>query len=188
MQIVAAARTANAHGFILRKPDDYDTEVTSGGANLSAGEKQRIAIARAVLADPKILILDEATGNVDLETEKQIQEALSRLVATRTTIAIAHRLSTLRNADRLVVLDKGRVAELGTHEERVRRRLKWGTSKSHVATQAFAVDLCGDERDELVLYQPYHGESIMIFTQPDSDGREKEYVHQDSAYNIHSYF
>lgn len=74
------------------------------------------------------------------------------------------------------------------YEERVRSRLHWGTSKSHVAVQAFAVDLCGDERDELALYQPYHGESIMIFTQPDSEGRKKTYVHQKNAYNIHSYF
>lgn len=80
------------------------------------------------------------------------------------------------------------VAELGTHEEHVRERLQWGTTKSHVATQAFALDLCGDERDELVLYQPYHGRSILIFTQPDSDGREKPYVHAPSVYNIHSYF
>lgn len=91
--------------------------------------------------------------------------------------------------DRCLVDGYGNVvADLGAHEEHVRRRLHWGTSKSHVAVQAFAIDLCGDERDELVLYQPYHGESIMIFTQPDSDGREKTYVHQENAYNIHSYF
>jgi hypothetical protein len=80
------------------------------------------------------------------------------------------------------------LAELGSHEEYVRQRLHGGISKSHVATQAFAVDLCGAERDELVLYQPYNGEAILIFTQPDSDGREKRYVHQESVYNIHSYF
>jgi outer membrane protein assembly factor BamB len=91
--------------------------------------------------------------------------------------------------DRALVDGYGNVvAELGTHEARVRERLRWGTSKSHVATQAFAVDLCGDERDELVLYQPYHGESIMIFTQADSGGNDKPYVHQESAYNVHSYF
>ena len=82
----------------------------------------------------------------------------------------------------------GVVAELGSYEKHVHQRLDWGTSKSHVATQAFAVDLCGDDRDELVLYQPYNGEAILIFTQPDSDGREKAYVHQESVYNIHSYF
>jgi hypothetical protein len=91
--------------------------------------------------------------------------------------------------DRCLVDGYGNVvAELGPHEERVRNRLQWGTTKSHVATQAFAVDLCGDDRDELVLYQPYNGKSIMIFTQPDSDGREKPYVHRQSVYNIHSYF
>lgn len=91
--------------------------------------------------------------------------------------------------DRCLVDGYGNVvADLGSHEEHVRSRLHWGTSKSHVAVQAFAVDLCGDERDELVLYQPYHGESIMIFTQADSDGRKKTYVHQENAYNIHSYF
>jgi hypothetical protein len=91
--------------------------------------------------------------------------------------------------DRCVVDGRGEVvANLGSHEEHVKRRLHWGTSKSHVATQAFAVDVCGDERDELVLYQPYNGEAILIFTQSDSDGREKRYVHQESVYNIHSYF
>lgn len=91
--------------------------------------------------------------------------------------------------DRLLVDGYGGVvAELGEHEERVKERLQWGTSKKHVATQAFAVDLCGDEREELVLYQPYNGEAIMIFTQPDSDGREKPYVDQENVYNIHSYF
>jgi hypothetical protein len=80
------------------------------------------------------------------------------------------------------------VAELGSYEDRVRDRLHWGTTKSHVATQAFAVDLCGDEREELVLYQPYHGEAVMIFTQADCDGREKPYAHQQNVYNIHSYF
>jgi rhamnogalacturonan endolyase len=91
--------------------------------------------------------------------------------------------------DRCLVDGHGKVvADLGDHEDRVRSRLQWGTTKSHVATQAFAVDLCGDEREELVLYQPYHGESIMIFTQPDSDGKEKPYVPQQNVYNIHSYF
>jgi ATP-binding cassette subfamily B protein len=117
LEIIAAARAANAHDFIMTKPDGYDTEITRGGGNLSAGEKQRLAIARAILCDPRILILDEATASVDLETEKKIQEAISRMVRERTTIAIAHRLSTLRDADRLVVLEKGKLAEQGTHEE-----------------------------------------------------------------------
>src|SRR6185369_1537403 len=95
----------------------YDTQVGEKGAKLSGGEKQRVAIARAILHDPRILILDEATSSVDVETEKKIQQATANLVSGRTTFAIAHRLSTLRNADRLVVLDQGKIAEVGTHEE-----------------------------------------------------------------------
>ncbi len=120
-EIMDAARAANAHGFIMAKPDGYDTRVGERGAGLSGGERQRIAIARSVLHDPKILILDEATSSVDVQTEKQIQESIARLVEGRTTFAIAHRLSTLRNADRLVVLDAGRVVEMGTHEELMER-------------------------------------------------------------------
>jgi len=118
-QIIAAARAANAHDFILGFPDGYDTMVGERGQTLSGGERQRISIARAILNNPKILILDEATSSVDTETEKLIQEALERLVANRTTIAIAHRLSTLRKADWLVVLEKGSVIEQGPHEELV---------------------------------------------------------------------
>ena len=117
IDIIHAARVANAHDFIVKKPDGYDTMVEEGGKNLSVGEKQRIAIARAVLCDPRILLLDEATASVDVETENQIQEALERLTSERTTIVIAHRLSTLRNAHRLLVLEKGRLTETGTHEE-----------------------------------------------------------------------
>jgi ATP-binding cassette subfamily B protein len=115
--IIRAAKVANAHDFILRKSDGYETLVGEGGKSLSAGERQRIAIARAVLHNPRILILDEATSQVDVETEAQIQEAIVRLVRERTTIAIAHRLSTLKNADRLVVLKEGAVMEVGTHDE-----------------------------------------------------------------------
>lgn len=116
-EIIAAARAANAHEFILRLPFGYDSLVGERGQSLSGGERQRISIARALLIDPKILILDEATSSVDSTTEKLIQSALDNLVKGRTTIAIAHRLSTLRQADRLVVLDRGRVVEVGNHEE-----------------------------------------------------------------------
>jgi ATP-binding cassette subfamily B protein len=116
-EIMAAAKAANAHDFILRKPDGYDTQVGERGQQLSGGERQRIAIARAILPTPRILILDEATSAVDTDTEKQIQDAIARLIKGRTTFAIAHRLSTLRNADRLVVLKNGLVEEIGTHDE-----------------------------------------------------------------------
>ncbi len=116
-QVMSAARTANAHDFICAKPDGYDTQIGENGKELSGGERQRLAIARAILHDPRILILDEATSSVDTHTEKLIQEAIANLVKGRTTIAIAHRLSTLRRADRLVVLDDGRIVETGTHEE-----------------------------------------------------------------------
>ena len=115
--VVAAARAARAHEFVLRLPDAYDSLVGERGQSLSGGERQRVSIARALLIDPRILILDEATSSVDTETEAEIQAALATLTAGRTTIAIAHRLGTLRKADRLVVLDRGRIVETGTHAE-----------------------------------------------------------------------
>ncbi len=115
--VIRAAKAAHAHEFIIAKDDGYDTLVGEGGVQLSGGERQRLAIARAILADPPLLILDEATSSVDSETEKKIQDAISNLVKGRTTIAIAHRLATLRGATRLVVMDEGQIAEMGTHEE-----------------------------------------------------------------------
>lgn len=119
-EVIRAAKIANAHDFIVKLPDGYNTRVGNKGYQLSGGERQRIAIARAILHDPKIIILDEATASLDTQTEKQIQEALGKLTKGRTTIAIAHRLSTLSSADRLIVLDKGRLAEFGTHTELMR--------------------------------------------------------------------
>lgn len=121
-EVINAAKLAGAHQFIMRLPDAYNTRVGEKGYTLSGGERQRVAIARALLHDPKILILDEATASLDTETEKQIQDALQKLAKNRTTLAIAHRLSTLRNATRLVVLDKGTVAEVGTHDELMRNK------------------------------------------------------------------
>jgi ATP-binding cassette subfamily B protein len=131
--ILKAARAACCHEFIVQKPDGYDTQVGEKGGKLSGGEKQRISIARAILHDPRILILDEATSSVDVETEKKIQMALGNLTAGRTTFAIAHRLSTLRNADRLVVIDKGAIVEVGTHAELMEKK---GVFHSLVETQA----------------------------------------------------
>jgi ATP-binding cassette subfamily B protein len=119
-EIIAAAKAARAHEFILQLPDGYDSLVGERGQSLSGGERQRISIARALLINPRLLILDEATSAVDTETERQIQEALQNLVKNRTTIAIAHRLSTLRRANRIVVLDHGKIVEAGSHEELLR--------------------------------------------------------------------
>jgi ATP-binding cassette, subfamily B, bacterial len=114
-QVIAAARTANAHDFVCRLPHGYETMVGERGHTLSGGERQRISIARALLHDPRILVLDEATSSVDTETERRIEEAMHRLIAGRTVFAIAHRLSTLRRADRLFVIEEGRITESGTH-------------------------------------------------------------------------
>lgn len=115
--VVAAARTANAHDFITGLPSQYDTPVGERGTRLSGGERQRIAIARAILKNPPILILDEATSSLDTESERLVQEAIEHLLKGRTVLVIAHRLSTVRNADRIIVMEKGVIAEQGTHDE-----------------------------------------------------------------------
>ncbi|MCH9682033.1 MAG: ATP-binding cassette domain-containing protein, partial [Deltaproteobacteria bacterium] len=120
-RVVEAAKAANAHDFVCRLPHGYDTMVGERGHTLSGGERQRVSIARALLHDPRILILDEATSAVDTETERKIEEAMHRLVAGRTVFAIAHRLSTLHRADRLLVVEDGRISEHGTHAELMNR-------------------------------------------------------------------
>jgi ATP-binding cassette subfamily B protein len=145
-EIVAAARAAHAHEFILRLPQGYDSQVGERGQGLSGGERQRISIARALLIDPRILILDEATSSVDTETEKEIQKALDNLVYGRTTIAIAHRLSTLRQADRLVVMDRGQIVEIGGHDELMARE---GAYYRLYQAQARNVDTEPGEEDDL---------------------------------------
>ncbi|MBQ8370808.1 MAG: ABC transporter ATP-binding protein [Clostridia bacterium] len=121
-EVITAAKIAGAHSFIMKLPNAYNTKVGERGHTLSGGERQRVAIARALLHNPRILILDEATASLDTETEKQIQDALQKLIADRTTLAIAHRLSTLRNATKILVLDKGGLAEMGTHEELIAKK------------------------------------------------------------------
>ena len=121
-EVIAAAKLANAHEFITRLPEGYQTQLTERGSNLSQGQRQLIAIARAVLADPRILILDEATSSVDTRTEMLIQEALGKLLRGRTSFVIAHRLSTIHNADQVLVIEDGRIVEQGTHDALMARQ------------------------------------------------------------------
>ena len=116
-EVETAARLANADGFIRRLPQGYDTMLKGDGANLSQGQRQLLAIARAAIADPPVLILDEATSSIDTRTEKIVQDGMDKLMQGRTTFVIAHRLSTIRNADKIIVLEQGRIVEQGNHEE-----------------------------------------------------------------------
>ena len=116
-EVKAAAKLANAHSFIKRLPDGYNTMLTGDGANLSQGQRQLLAIARAAIANPPVLILDEATSSIDTRTEKIVQDGMDKLMHGRTTFVIAHRLSTVKNSDCIVVLEQGRIVEMGTHEE-----------------------------------------------------------------------
>lgn len=152
-EIVAAARAAHAHEFILRLAAGYDSLVGERGQGLSGGERQRISIARALLIDPKILILDEATSAVDTETEKEIQKALDNLVQGRTTIAIAHRLSTLRKADRLVVMDAGRIVEVGPHDQLIEQRGAYWRLYEAQARRVDAAELDEEGAEPLIAAQ-----------------------------------
>ena len=116
-EVEEAAKAANAHEFIMELPDGYETKLGDRGINISGGQRQRIAIARAILKDPQILVLDEATSALDTESERIVQEALDRLMVGRTSFVIAHRLSTVQNADQILVLDKGGIVESGSHQE-----------------------------------------------------------------------
>jgi ATP-binding cassette subfamily B protein/subfamily B ATP-binding cassette protein MsbA len=131
-EVEDAARQANAHEFIVKLPDRYETFVGERGVKLSGGQQQRLAIARAILASPQILILDEATSNLDTESEQLIQAAMATLLAGRTTFVIAHRLSTIRRADLILLMEEGRIIERGTHDELMRAR---GTYREMVRRQ-----------------------------------------------------
>lgn len=133
--VVAAARVANAHNFIMEMEKGYDTTIGDRGSNLSGGQRQRISIARAVLKNPPILILDEATSSLDTESERLVQDALAQVMSTRTSIVIAHRLSTIQHADEIIVMQKGQIAERGKHDALI---AKGGVYKRLFDLQSFS--------------------------------------------------
>ena len=124
-EVYAAAKLANADTFIRQLPDGYNTVLTGDGANLSQGQRQLLAIARAAIADPPVLILDEATSSIDTRTERIVQDGMDKLMSGRTTFVIAHRLSTVRNSDCIIVLEQGRVIERGNHEQLIEKKGKY---------------------------------------------------------------
>jgi ATP-binding cassette subfamily B protein len=159
-EVIAAAKAAEAHDFIMEFADDYDTRVGERGTTLSGGQKQRIAIARALLLDPRILILDDSTSSVDVQTEYRIQQALDKLMLGRTSFVIAQRISTVRNADTILVLDKGRIAAQGTHDGLMRDSAIYAEifSSQLQSDCELMPDLCSEELEMPELVVKANGE------------------------------